>query len=117
MNTMTTIVFSVTLVLGITEMVAGGSRSRKRRNVDGCIDNPECPWTQVSDAECSSRACGKSGLCEKFCGVGGYCCRKGYEGCPELAEDASTETYEKYHTCVKRVPKSKYIYKLLHFTF
>ena len=67
-------------------------------------------WTQVSDSDCYG-ACGKKGgLCEKYCGVGGYCCRKGYRDCPKLAGDASP----KHHTCVNA--ESKYVYKLLHFT-
>ena len=37
----------------------------------------------LADADCWA-ACGKwIGLCEAVCGLEGYCCRKGKEGCPE----------------------------------
>ena len=40
--------------------------------------------------------CKEEGLC-KYCGDGGYCCRKGYENCPSnLVKEASRD----YHSCM-----------------
>ena len=64
-------------------------------------------WTQVSDVDCWYGCGAKGGLCETFCGIGRYCCRKGYRDCPKLAGDASP----KYHTCVKETSGKEIIEK------
>jgi hypothetical protein len=40
----------------------------------------------------------KGGKCEKVCGKGGYCCRKGWKGC---VSDMSKVATPNYHTCIR----------------
>ena len=54
-------------------------------------------WQQLNGQNCWE-SCGGGGLCEDFCGPKGYCCRKGWNQCPLLAENESPEDY---HSCVK----------------
>jgi len=43
--------------------------------------------------------CGKvTGLCTKTCGVGGYCCRRGWAGCNASLGGVAPPNY---HTCIK----------------
>ena len=68
-------------------------------------------WIQISTNDCWGN-CG-GGLCEEFCGSGGYCCRKGYGDCPSEAGDASPSQ----HTCVKNRGKIYSLKTAIYFHF
>ena len=56
-------------------------------------------WAQVGRAEDCWCDCGRGGLCEKVCGQGGHCCRKGFNDCPDEAQEVAID---EYHTCVRQ---------------
>merc|ERR1719193_152534 len=43
----------------------------------------------------------KGGPCAKICGHGGYCCRRGWKGCPS---DMTAVATPNYHTCIRYRP-------------
>ena len=47
--------------------------------------------------DCWHRCQFRSGLCTGFCGTGGYCCRKGFSGCPSKVMSQATSYH---HMCV-----------------
>merc|ERR1711981_457223 len=63
-----------------------------------CVVTSANAWKQENEADCWPKCGSKGGSCPKFCGVGGFCCRIGYGGCPDGAAEASP----KHHTCVTR---------------
>ena len=53
------------------------------------------PW-RSNNRDCSSCRSEYENFCPKMCGLGGYCCRNTYGGCPYGADKASPHK----HTCV-----------------
>merc|ERR1712055_394283 len=49
-------------------------------------------------ADCWSGCGRKGGLCEDVCGTNGYCCRKGFNDCPNEAQQAAGSAS---HSCVR----------------
>ena len=56
----------------------------------------------ISNDDCWPKCNYKGGSCIGFCGVDGYCCRKGYSDCPKIYADISPD----HHKCVRGNPSS-----------
>merc|ERR1711970_1183843 len=65
----------------------------------------ESDWKRKSDEDCWKKCGSRSGSCPILCGYHGYCCRKGYSGCPDEAYHVSSSSR---HTCVERMPSQAY---------
>ena len=61
-------------------------------------------WKQKNGKNDCWVKCGREGgLCERVCGVHGFCCRKNYdnyEHTPECPNSASEAATERHHTCM-----------------
>jgi len=61
--------------------------------------DPLAPAYQINGRNNCWWTCGKkTGACPKTCGVGGYCCRRGWAGCNLYLSGVAPVNY---HTCVR----------------
>ena len=61
-------------------------------------------WKKGDGKNCWGKCGRKGGLCEKFCGDKGFCCRTGFKDCPI---SAAKEAGKSYHACVYQIYKNQ----------
>ena len=59
-----------------------------------CSDEPHLMHNKPN---CLASCHGEGGYCGGFCGLGGFCCRKGHGSCLERYEKVATDDY---HSCI-----------------